>query len=202
MNKGIKKVENKSQTKYKVIGAGVGVAFAIGVGYLLYSRMHAEPVVEESNSINPIQDKKATSVSKSNSQSTSSTSTPNPSAPNASVSVNATITNATAAKLSEALRRATYIRTVDDYGKNWGLLLGSLALIKNVKDYTLVNNIFLQIDLADRVTGAVSKSIVTKTMEGFGKYNAYKIGLTKEYIRIGLKLSTDGKWSLNGLGSL
>lgn len=193
-------VKPKSNTKYKVLGITIAGTVVATVSYFLFSSLKKEDVPAEAAAATP-----KVVVKKATSKSTSSTTTTTPS--QASVvttsALVATMTQATAAKLAEALRRATYIRNTDDYGKNWGLLLGSLALIKNIKDYTLVNNIFLQVDLSDRLlNNTVSMSIVSKTMAGFGKYNAYKIGLTKEFIRIGLKLTADGKWSLNGLGSL
>ena len=100
-----------------------------------------------------------------------------------------------ASKVAEQIRRATYINKRDDYGNNWPILVNALATIKNIKDYELVNKEYLKI-------GFVSKTIVTHLLSTFGQFNAYRLVLTKEFLRIGLKQSADGKWSLNGLGNL
>lgn len=199
----IKTQSKNPKTKYKVLGftiAGISVAI---ISYFAFSKLKKEdpeaelPVTPAA----PLIAKKKTVKPSSSISTNTSTNTVSPT-PIAPASLVATISQATAEKLAEAIRRATYIRNTDDYGKNWGLLLGALGMIKNIKDYTLVNNVFLQVDIADRlIKNAVSMSIVTKTMSGFGQYSAYKKVLTSEFIRIGLKTTPEGKWSLNGLGT-
>lgn len=72
-------------------------------------------------------------------------------------------------------------------------VLASLNQIKTVNDYSAVNTYY-------KKQSFISKTIVTDLLEFAFKSNESARGaIRKEFIRIGLKLSQDGTWSLQGI---
>lgn len=182
-----KDVKKKKNNTVKIIIGGSIAAAGLIVGVLLYRRNRKQEFPElPDTTVVP------STSSKSSTKNTTVTS-PASSAPAAPVPVTATLTKAMAEKIAEEIRKATYINEKDDYGRNWPFLNQALWLIKNVKDYQLVNAAYQEI-------GFVAKTVVTHLLSTFGQFNAYRQGLSQHFNRMGLKQSTDGKWSLSGLG--
>lgn len=72
-------------------------------------------------------------------------------------------------------------------------VLKTLSQLKTVSDYSAVNNAYKQ-------KGFISKTIVTDLLDyAFKSNEAGKEQIKKELLRIGLKVSSSGTWSLQGL---
>ena len=208
-------IEKKSGKKSLWVGLGVLVLMLTGGGIVLVIKNETKKEEEEAKEKAAKADQVAQSI-QNNSNQSSSTVKKNSQSNKASVTtpevkevstaevtkaVIATLSQTQAEAIAESFRRATYITQISDYGNNWPLLVTTLAKLKTAKDYELVNAVFLQISFVDRLKGEVSQSLVNKLTSTFGKYNAYRQLITKEFIRIGLKQQADGKWSLYGLGN-
>jgi hypothetical protein len=72
-------------------------------------------------------------------------------------------------------------------------VLASLNQIKTVNDYSAVNTYY-------KKQSFISKTIVTDLLEfAFKSNESARAAIRKEFVRIGLKLSQDGTWSLQGI---
>ncbi len=77
--------------------------------------------------------------------------------------------------------------------KNLAQVLSVLKQIKSVPDYSAVNDYY-------KKQGFISKTIVNDLLEyAFKSNEAAKVQLRNEFLRIGLKVSSTGTWSLQGI---
>jgi hypothetical protein len=77
--------------------------------------------------------------------------------------------------------------------KNLGSVLSQLSQIKSVSDYSSVNDQY-------KKQGFISKTIVTDLLDfAFKSNEAAKEQIRNEFLRIGLKTSDSGRWSLQGM---
>lgn len=73
-------------------------------------------------------------------------------------------------------------------------VLFNLQQIRSVSHYTSVNNYY-------KTKGFISKTIVTDLLDNsFSKNESAKQEIKSEFLRIGLKVDSQGKWSLSGFG--
>lgn len=74
-------------------------------------------------------------------------------------------------------------------------VLSALSQLKSVADYTTVNDYYKKI-------GFVSKTIVTDLLDyAFKNSESSKQQIRNEFLRIGLKMSDTGRWSLQGMNT-
>lgn len=74
------------------------------------------------------------------------------------------------------------------------VVIFNLQQIKSVPDYTAVNNYY-------KTKGFISKTIVTDLLDNaFSSNESAKQEIRNEFLRMGLKVDSQGRWSLSGFG--